>query len=355
LFSYRKPSDGWDGRLDIPQLFGYFEVDSTKMALLILGIFLTTFQGIVVMSFMYKYVLSTYYRLALKWENKANNAPPDEDAENSKLGAMANTTLFILELLFRTIVNFELLHNLANLTLSICGCAVHPLFFTYHAFVAAFVSKKLQAVLNAIIGPIYSIMLTLFLYMLMEYLFAIIGYSLFVDRFPDYTCASLIDCMLYIIDKTYKGDFGVGSTLDPAYSSDEVSETTSFQAPRMIYDFLFTLTITLVIVQLLSGLIIDKFRSLRKEAESREEDLRSSCIICSETSEIIERKTKESFFFHCNVTHNVWFYLMFIGYLMRKPKLDFTGVESYVSENFKKANVCWLPYSLYFCNLDNKI
>ena len=77
----------------------------------------------------------------------------------------------------------------------------------------------------------------------------------------------------------------------------------------------------IIIIQLLAGLIVDKFRSLRSDAEDKEEDLRDLCIMCSEKSEVIERNSQMTFAEHkCNV-HNVWFYHMFIGYLANKPKI----------------------------------
>ncbi|MDR3549700.1 MAG: ion transporter [Candidatus Pacebacteria bacterium] len=349
LFSYRKHGLDWTDHLKDPTLFDYFSTDTTYKILITLGSFLTLFLGIVVMSFLYKYILSTYYRLALEWEHREYKA----SSTSGGVQMIATNTMFVVDMLYRIVANWELLNNLANLSLAICGCAIHPLFFTYHFFVAAFRSKRLQAVLNAIKGPAVSILLTLILYLLMEYLFTVIGYVVFPGDFPNYSCDSLVHCLMFIIDQTYKGNNGAGASLQQVYTT-YADQTVSIKYERVVFDLMFTLTIVIITVQLLSGLIIDKFRSLRDEAESREKDLLSSCMICSESAEDIERSTKESFAAHCARKHNTWFYLMFVGLLLSKPKIDFSGVESYVHESIKTDDVCWLPYSLYHrfgCNI----
>ena len=338
IASYRKAEGTWDDNLEDPSLFDALNVGGTKAIIYTIGIFLSVLFGIIVISFLYKCILSNYHRITNK-RKKENKGEEEEDD--------GNRCIFVLEMLYNVIINWQMLYNVANFALAICGCIIHPFFFVYHLFVAAFRSEKLQAILGAITGPAISIILALILYIVMEYVFAVLGYVIFPQDFPDYTCTTLVRCFLFAIDQSYKSDGGLGAALYAAYEQHDDTEDVDINFVRIIYDFMFTLILILVIMQLLSGLIIDKFKSLRSEAESREKDLMSSCIICSESAEIIERKTKESFVTHSETIHNVWIYLMFIGYLARKPKLDFNGIESYVHENFVEGNLCWLPYSLY--------
>lgn len=321
-----------------PSLFDKLSVSGTKVMIYALGIFLSVLFGIIVVSFLYKCILTNYHQITSKRKKESK----DEDEEETGGGRC----MFILEMLYATTVNWQFVYNVANFVLAICGCVIHPFFFTYHLFVAAFRSEKLQAILGAITGPATSILLALILYIVMEYVFAVLGYVIFPEDYPDFTCTTLVRCFLFAIDQSHKNDGGVGAGLLTAYEVHDDTQDVSYDFVRVIHDFMFTVIMILIIIQLLSGLIIDKFKSLRSEAESREEDLMSSCIICSESAEIIERKTKESFVAHSETIHNVWIYLMFIGYLARKPKLDFNGIESYVHENFAEGNLCWLPYSL---------
>jgi len=340
MLCYRKSTGTWDDRMENPSFVEVLSTSNTMIIMDFLAACLTVFSGIIVMSFLYKYALSTYYRFMLVWEHRKQ----DKNEEN----ALSKGVMMIVWVVAEVATNGDLLLNLANLILAFAGWFVHPFFFTFHLFNVAFRSKRLLNVLKAIVGPIVSISLTLMLHLVMEYLFAVIAYLFFPEHYQPFTCTSLLHCFLFNIDNTFKVNGGVGTALIPIYSVNEESQTIDIMYYRLIFDFLFGFILNLIIVQLLSGLIIDKFKSLRKETEKIEEDMRASCLICSESAEVIERKSGKTFGFHAEYIHNSWFYLMFIGFLLRKPKLDFSGIESYVYENFKKNKVDWLPYSLYF-------
>lgn len=339
LFSYEKHDLGYVDWLTSPTLFGVADNDQTMATILTVGSFLTFFTGIIVMSFLYKYLLSQYYRFKSALENMGNEDPGSEDSIQAKI-------TLIIRLLWEVVANGDLIYNLSSLVLALCGCIIHPLFFVFHILGVVFRFPKLRNVLEAIWGPIGAILITLFLYIIMWYMFAVIAYSLFPDQFPNFTCDSLIHCFLFVIDATFKNNGGYGTALARVYTVDNGSESITISYGRVINDFVFNFLMLIIIIQLLAGLIIDKFRSLRNDAEAKEEDLRDLCIICSEKSEVIERNSQMTFAEHNVNVHNVWFYHMFIGYLANKPKIDYNGVESYIHKNFKAKQVCWLPYAL---------
>lgn len=253
----------------------------------------------------------------------------------------------LFRLIWEVVANADLIFNLASLILALCGCIIHPLFFVFHILGVVFRFPKLRNVLRAIWGPIAAILITLLLYVIMEYIFAVIGYCLFPDQYPTFTCDSLIHCFLFEIDATFKNNGGIGAALTRIYTINNGTESVTMLYGRAVNDFIFNFVMLIIVVQLLAGLIVDKFRSLRSDAEDKEDDLRNLCIVCSEKSEVIERNSQMTFAEHNASVHNVWFYHMFIGYLANKPKVYYNGVETYVHRNFKARQVCWFPYALY--------
>lgn len=333
IASYRKHGNDWDTRLEDPSLFDYFSTSTTNTIINVFAGVLTISYFIILTAFLYKHILSTYNRLILGWSE-----------ENTGIckGSFNFFTLFIVAVLSK----MEMYMHIANLAMGFLGWFLHPLFFTFHLLTDAFRFERLLSVLKAIVEPAVGILLTLMLYIVLEYLFSVIGYLAFMDDYEEYTCDSVLHCFMFNIDMTFKENGGIGAALIPSYTIHEKSEYVTIKYSRVVYDFLFALIMTMIIVQLLSGLIIDKFKSLRDESEKIEEDMRASCLICSETAETIERRSGKTFDDHFNNVHNPWFYLMFIAYLNRKPRVDLSGIESYVYENFKNKKILWLPYSL---------
>ena len=137
LFSYHKVEGTWDGNTDNPSLFDSVSVETTKAIIYIIGAFMSTFFGIMLISFFYKRILSNYYRMNIKYSKK-----------KGKSHYKPSKCMFVCELMVNIIFNWGAFYSLASFILAICGCAIHPMFFAYHIFVAAFRSEKLQSVLK---------------------------------------------------------------------------------------------------------------------------------------------------------------------------------------------------------------
>ena len=164
--------------------------------------------------------------------------------------------------------------------------------------------------------------------------------------YPDFTCYSLFSCFTITLDQTFKNNGGFGLFMEQIYTTDEENESTSYNIGRLFFDQLSNFVLLILIVQILAGLIIDKFGQMREASENMEEELKSNCIICGEKGDNIERKTGETFEYHKEYMHNLWNYILFIGYLRCKPKEDYNGIDTCVNKLFKKEDLGWLPYSL---------
>ena len=113
---------------------------------------------------------------------------------------------------------------------------------------------------------------------------------------------------------------------------------------RYIIEIFFSILMVYLIFQMIAGLIVDTFSSIRNEQELTLKDLKNICFICGSEREEIEKyyTGKEGFNKH-EIDHNITSYFCFIFYLKDKKESDFAGVETYVKNTLDKESINWLP------------
>jgi len=99
-----------------------------------------------------------------------------------------------------------------------------------------------------------------------------------------------------------------------------------------------------LVFQMIAGLIVDTFSSLRKEQEDSDEDDKTVCFICGLERETIEKyyTGKDGFEKHLE-DHNIVSYFCYIFYLKEKKSNELTGMESYVKNMIDIENISWIP------------
>ncbi len=99
-----------------------------------------------------------------------------------------------------------------------------------------------------------------------------------------------------------------------------------------------------LVFQMITGLIVDTFSSLRKIQEEYDKDFKNVCFICGLEREEIEKLYlgKEGFNNHLE-DHKVSSYFCFMFYLKEIRTGDTTGIESYVKELMDKDSINWFP------------
>jgi hypothetical protein len=109
-------------------------------------------------------------------------------------------------------------------------------------------------------------------------------------------------------------------------------------------DISFTIIMVWLVFQMVTGLIVDTFSSLRKIQEDLDRDFRNTCFICGLEREVIEKYYlgKDGFNKHLE-DHGVANYFYFIFYLKEKDPNELTGIESYVKELVDKESIGWFP------------
>lgn len=85
-------------------------------------------------------------------------------------------------------------------------------------------------------------------------------------------------------------------------------------------------------VNIVAGIIIDTFGSLREKESDKIRDIEDKCYICGNPKTIFDRLSDASsmgggFDHHIKVNHYMWNYVFFMAYLKYKDPTDYTGIE----------------------------
>lgn len=97
----------------------------------------------------------------------------------------------------------------------------------------------------------------------------------------DPVCDTLRNCFLMIFDKSFKETAGF-ITGDKDYK-DEWNDY-----GRVLFDIIYLFIVVTIMREIMSGIIIDTFKSLREYEELKEKDKREMCFICGKHSSEFE-------------------------------------------------------------------
>jgi hypothetical protein len=75
-----------------------------------------------------------------------------------------------------------------------------------------------------------------------------------------------------------------------------------------VYVILFWMVVIIICLNIVFGIIIDSFASLRQEKMDREEDMRSKCFVCDLDRPVLDRQGN-GFDVHIEQEHNIWNYV----------------------------------------------
>jgi hypothetical protein len=117
--------------------------------------------------------------------------------------------------------------------------------------------------------------------------------------------------------------------------------------PRIIFDSAYFVWVGIVLMNVITGLMVDEFASLREEKETRSSTLESSCFVCGLERDVYEElglsAGGRTFAEHLAQDHDIWSYVFFICYLMRKDTTEYNGIESYIRGQLDSSALEWVP------------
>ncbi|OQS05735.1 type I inositol triphosphate receptor [Thraustotheca clavata] len=183
------------------------------------------------------------------------------------------------------------------------------------------------------------------------YIFSLVGFFFLQDEMTagnGTNCGTLLQCYASYIRYGLLDGGGIGD-----YMSSTLSHTLDYSDPkryfeRMAYDMAFYIIIITLFLNMIQGIIIDAFTSVREASEQKAAMRRDRCLVCNRNRNVIELAGMEkgslnNFSRHTEVEHNLFNYFFYIQYVNGKDDKERNGIESFVYEKLKTKDMSWIP------------
>jgi hypothetical protein len=155
-----------------------------------------------------------------------------------------------------------------------------------------------------------------------------------VGVFPgDNDCVDLWGCFKFVLCYGLRQGGGIGDIMNLSIGDQWISDLTYF------------LVVSVMLLNIIFGIIIDTFSSLRADKNERLVDTEEVCFICGIDKQVFDRASDEpdGFKTHIKVDHNMWNYLYYIFMLWEQDRDDDDGLELYVRKAIEADEIIWFP------------
>jgi hypothetical protein len=262
---------------------------------------------------------------------------------------LAKLLLRFLNTFYLLLSDFYILYYLIYGFTAIIGTIWNPFFFAFHLFDVLVRFPVLLNVVKAVWMPKKAIMFTLFLWIVLMYVFSLFGYYWLYESYPANFCESTWQCLLTAVDRSFKYDGGIGGFMTPSVEVAGHEHDLNYFMVRFFFDNLYYILLMIIMINIVSGIIIDRFGTLREDLAKYTFDLDNYCFICGFDKEIIEKlsKSQKGFRDHIKKEHYMWNYLFYIAYIKNKDQTELTGIESYVADKIDDDDISFFPTFKY--------
>lgn len=234
--------------------------------------------------------------------------------------------------------------------LSIAANVVTPFFHACHLLDLVYKSETLGNVLKAVTHNAQQLIMTFVLALIIVYFYSILAMLVVRNNFfqeEDFpftrACDTMLTCFFTI---TREGIINGGGPAD--YLPGASLEKKQKFYIRFFFDLSFFVLVVIVLLNVIFGIIIDTFASLREQMEATLLDMKSTCFMCSIDKQTFDRQGTP-FDIHIKKEHNMWQYLYYLVYLNTKDPTEYTGLESYVGGMIEEEDVGFYPVNKSLC------
>ena len=237
----------------------------------------------------------------------------------------------------------ELLWNAVCAASAVLSVAGYPAFAAVQMFNIVLVSEALNTVMQSIYQTRLHVAMTLILILIITYIYSI-GTFYFLREHTQApgvngtnVCSSLSTCLWTSLDSIRTG--GSGAFLNAI----DIDDTK--RKGRISYDLSYFLIVTIIMLNMLLGIIIDSFAMLRREQEKMQDNQQNSCWVCCFDRRTIEEESELGFDHHINVEHSIWQYLYFYVYVHEKRDSgeELSGMESFFEQDVNEHDTSFMP------------
>jgi hypothetical protein len=225
-------------------------------------------------------------------------------------------------------------------------------YFTLELLDIVIISPVIADFIQAVITPAKALALVFYLFACTVLIFASFGMSHFHSALqaPTYDfetgqegreeCSSTLNCFILVF---YHGLIRSGDMIEDLVSANPGADYFS----RIVFDSFFFVWVGIILMNLITGLMVDTFDFIREEKQRTAQVLKNDCFVCGTLRSTYENyamgNSAPSFDAHLAEDHNVWTYVYFIAYLKAKDPTEHSGIESYVWSQLKEESLEWIP------------
>jgi hypothetical protein len=187
--------------------------------------------------------------------------------------------------------------------------------------------------------------LTFFFAAIIIYVFSNLAFFFFNNDFhqeieyrDDNVCKNLIFCFMNTLDSGLRARGGIGdSAIRISYSRNKIH-----YIKRIILDDIFFILIVITSIDLVFGIIIGAFATLRNKEQKHSSDRKKHCFICHVNKNTLE-KNRQNFYEHRAKVHNLWHYVDYMITLKYSDFHDLNSINSYAIQKIENKDISWLP------------
>ena len=204
--------------------------------------------------------------------------------------------------------------------------------------------KTIKLIVIAIISQLPKFFCLFGFLLIYIYFYANLSYNFLRDEFAieieggteENVCSSLLECTWTYFNHGLRSGGGIGDILP------EVPYGKGMYWIRFFNDFIFFASASLIVLNMLLGVIVSFFSEIREEDNFKENDIKNNCFICNIDRATFERN-KIKFEDHKKFEHNVKLYIRFLVGLKLVNEKDLDAEQSYIVNCIKKEEIKVFP------------
>ncbi|CAD8200520.1 unnamed protein product [Paramecium octaurelia] len=253
-------------------------------------------------------------------------------------------------IMFQILQRRDIFQFFLHFVLSILG-TFEPFCFYLQSFCFIYISQTMSSVLEALrlrwqqfLG-IFSVLLIIL------NAYSYIGFRRFATSFQldvivhpeddiheeELLCDTPAHCFISLVYFGLREGSGLA-----AHGDIESYHKSSDYYPRFLFDFSFFIIVTLIMINIINGIIIDTFAELRDKQQQNEYDRNNVCVICSLERWEFEKQGLQ-FHEHVDEVHSLSNYIAFIVHLLQVGKQNMNGIETHIYTKIINRDMSWTP------------
>ena len=268
-----------------------------------------------------------------------------------KLESTKNSFVTMYCVVYDTLAHDNLWFYSLYCATTVAGLTLSPFFFSLQLFEIVLVSNTLQNVISAVTSSALQLGMASLLALAMLYMFASFGFFFLPQNlrradgnFIYENGVDVSNIADFFLDLVHHALVEGGGSL----TENSAQNVRGSRTRRFLYDIAFFVTFIVLLLNMIFGIIIDKFGSLRDAEAARRQQQDNFCFICG-ISKVrfdtvgLKHGQHAAFEQHVKEEHSLFSYFDLFIYLLCKNPADYTGADSYLRECLDQQKLDWVP------------